>query len=112
MRTSSIVIAASVAAITVSVWAWFNRPDHEPPWPDRIQGFSFSPYHAGEDDIAQIYPTDAEIDSDLKLLKGKTDSIRTYTMEGTLVDIPRLAQPYGMKVMLGAWVDSDKQKSD
>jgi exo-beta-1,3-glucanase (GH17 family)/cellulose synthase/poly-beta-1,6-N-acetylglucosamine synthase-like glycosyltransferase len=112
MRASSIVIAASVAALTVTVWAWFNQPDHEAPWPDRIQGFSFSPFYSGEDAIAHKFPSDAEIDADLKLLSGKTDSIRTYTMEGTIADIPKLAAPYGMKVMLGAWVDSDKQKSE
>jgi exo-beta-1,3-glucanase (GH17 family)/cellulose synthase/poly-beta-1,6-N-acetylglucosamine synthase-like glycosyltransferase len=112
MRAANIVIAASVAAITVSAWAWFNQPDHEPLWPERIQGFAFSPYRAGEDQINHVFPTDAEIDADLKLLSGKTDSIRTYTMEGSLVDIPRLAAPYGMKVMLGAWVDSDQEKSE
>ncbi|HEX4300056.1 MAG TPA: glycosyltransferase [Gammaproteobacteria bacterium] len=112
MRAASLVIAASVATLTISVWAWFNQPDHEPPWPDHIQGFSFSPFHAGEDAIAHRFPSDAEINSDLKLLSGKTDSIRTYTMEGTIGDIPRLAAPYGMKVMLGAWVDSDRQKSE
>src|SRR6185312_11217953 len=112
MRAASIVIAASVAALTVSVWAYFNQPDHEAPWPERIQGFSFSPFHAGEDAIAHRFPTDDEINSDLKLLSGKTDSVRTYTMEGTIADVPKLAAPYGMKVMLGAWVDSDKQKSE
>ncbi|HSN17970.1 MAG TPA: hypothetical protein VLV87_07150, partial [Gammaproteobacteria bacterium] len=65
MRASSLVIAVSVAALTVSVWAWFNQPDREPAWPERIQGFSFSPFHAGEDAIAHRFPTDAEIDSDL-----------------------------------------------
>src|SRR5882724_754263 len=112
MRPSSLVIAASVAALTVSVWAWFNRPDQEPPWPDHIQGFSFSPFRVDEDAIAHRFPTDAEIDSDLKLLSGKTDSIRTYTVEGTLGDIPQLAAPYHMSVMLGAWVDPDKEKSE
>ena len=112
VRVSSVVIAASVAALTVSVWAWFNQPDHEPPWPDRIQGFSFSPFHEGENAIAHRFPTDAEIDADLRLLSGKTDSIRTYTVEGTLGDIPQLAAPYGMKVMLGAWVDSNQRKSE
>src|ERR1700742_4845567 len=112
MRAASIVIAASVAALTVTAWAWFNQPDHEPPWPDHIQRFSFSPFRADEDAIAHKFPTEAEIDSDLKLLSGKTDSIRTYTMEGSVGEIPRLAAPYHMKVMLGAWVDSDKEKSE
>ena len=111
-RTSSIVILAAIAALTVGAWAYFNRPDHEPPWPDHIQGFAFSPFRLGEDAVAHRLPTDAEIESDLKLLSGKTDSIRTYTVEGTLGDIPRLAAPYDLEVMLGAWVDGDKPKSD
>ena len=112
MRTSSFVIAASIAALTVTLWAYFNRPDQEAPWPDRIQGFAFSPFRLGEDAIAHRLPTDAEMDADLKLLAGKTDSIRTYTVETTLGDVPRLAAPYGLEVMLGGWVDSDKPKSD
>src|SRR6476646_2907351 len=112
MRTSSLVIAVSVAALTVSAWALFNRPDREPPWPGHIHGFSFSPFRLGEDAIAHRMPTEQEIDADLKLLVGKTDSIRTYTVEGSLGEIPRLAQPYGFKVMLGGWVDSQKDKSD
>ena len=112
MRISSIVIAVSIAALTVTLWAYFNRPDKEPPWPDRIQGFAFSPFRANEDAVAHRLPTDAEMDSDLKLLAGKTDSIRTYTVETTLGDVPRLATPYDLEVMLGAWVDSDKPKSD
>ena len=112
MRASSFVIAASVAALTVSVWAYFNQPHPEPLWPGHIQGFAFSPFRADEDPIAHQLPTDAEIDSDLKLLAGKTDSIRTYTVEGTLGDIPRLAAPYGFEVMLGGWVDSDRKKSE
>ena len=112
MRPSSLVIAASVAALTVSAWAWFNQPDKEPAWPAHIQGFSFSPFRSNEDAIAHRMPSDDEIDADLRLLAERTDSIRTYTVEGTLGDIPSLAMPYEFEVMLGGWVDSDKQKSD
>ena len=101
-----------MAALTVSVWALFNRPDREPPWPDRIQGFSFSPFRADEDAVTHKLPTDAEIDADLKLLSGKTDLVRTYTVEGSLGDVPRLAAPYRLKVMLGAWVDQDRAKTE
>src|SRR5579863_2087010 len=112
MRSSSLVIAVSVAALTVSAWAWFNQPDTEPAWPAHIQGFSFSPFRANEDVIAHRLPSDEEIDADLRLLAEKTDSIRTYTVEGSLGDIPSLAMPYEFEVMLGGWVDSNKQKSD
>jgi len=74
-------------------------------------GLRFSPFRAGEDAVAHKLPTDAEIDADLKLLAGKTYAVRTYTVEGTLADIPALARKYHINVALGAWIDKD-QKQD
>ena len=111
MRKSSLVIAVTAAALTVSVWALFNRPDPEPPWPDHIQGFSFSPLRAGEDVVVHVLPSEGEINADLALLAGKSDGVRTYTVEGSLGEIPRLARPYHLGVMLGGWVDADQSKT-
>ncbi|MDE2091769.1 MAG: glycosyltransferase, partial [Gammaproteobacteria bacterium] len=88
-----------------------NQPEHEPPWPATIQGFAFSPFRAGQDAITHKLPSDAEIAADLKLLAGKIYSVRTYTVEGTLADIPALARKYHLNVALGAWIDKD-QKMD
>ncbi|MGH8415156.1 MAG: glycosyltransferase, partial [Gammaproteobacteria bacterium] len=107
----AIIIGIAAAAITVSVWAWFNQPMREPPWPSTIQGFAFSPFRADEDPVAHKLPTDAELDADLKLLAGKTYAVRTYSVEGTLADIPALARKYHIDVALGAWIDKD-QKQD
>ena len=41
MKRSSAVIGISVAVLTISLWAFLNRPEEEPHWPQRIQGFSF-----------------------------------------------------------------------
>ena len=111
MGKSSFIIAIAAAALTVSVWAWFNQPEHEPPWPATIQGFAFSPFRADQDAVTHKLPTDAEIAADLKLLAGKTYAVRTYTVEGTLADIPVLARKYHINVALGAWIDKD-QKMD
>ena len=108
---SSFIIAIAAAALTVSVWAWFNQPEHEPPWPTIIQGFAFSPFRADQDPVTHKLPTDAEIAADLKLLAGKTYAVRTYSVEGTLADIPVLARKYHINVALGAWIDKD-QKMD
>jgi exo-beta-1,3-glucanase (GH17 family)/cellulose synthase/poly-beta-1,6-N-acetylglucosamine synthase-like glycosyltransferase len=111
MYKSSLVIVIVVAAITVSLWAYFNRPHQEPPWPGRVQGFSFSPFRANEDAVAHRLPTEAEITADLQLISGWTDTVRTYTVEGSLGEIPRLAHPYRVRVMLGAWVDNNRDKT-
>ncbi|OKY75065.1 MAG: beta-(1-3)-glucosyl transferase [Desulfobulbaceae bacterium DB1] len=112
MNRSTILIAIAIAVISISLWAVTNQPEHEPAWPERIQGFSFSPMRIGQSAVTHILPSVEEIDADLQLLAGKTHAVRSYTTEGTLAEIPRLANKYGLNVTLGAWLDGDLGKND
>ncbi|MHB1016219.1 MAG: glycoside hydrolase family 17 protein, partial [Desulfurivibrionaceae bacterium] len=112
MTRANILIAIAIAVISSSIWASVNQPEQEPHWPNRIQGFSFSPFREGQSAIDHVLPTDEQIDADLALLAKKTYAVRTYTMEGTLADIPRLARKYGLNVTLGAWLTSDLEKNE
>jgi exo-beta-1,3-glucanase (GH17 family) len=107
-----LLIAAVFATLTFAVWAFLNRPTLEPPWPARIQGFAFSPFRLGEDPTHKEMPTDAEIDTDLKLLEGKTLAVRTYSNAGSLADVPQLAERHGINVTVGAWVDNHKDMDE
>ena len=91
-RLTNWVIGIAVAIISVSLWAYINRPQALPEWPERVTGFAFSPYQAGQDPREHIYPSLEEIDNDLGLLTGKVTAIRTYSVEWTLAEIPRLAR--------------------
>ncbi len=108
----NLLIVIAVAVVTFSLWAYVNQPKDHPPWPHTIQGFSFSPYQANEDAIKHILPTVEEIDSDLQLLAGTTHSVRTYSTEGTLAEIPKLAKRHGINVALGAWIDADDVRNE
>jgi len=112
MKTlGSLLIAAVFATLTFAVWAYLNRPTREPPWPNVIQGFAFSPFRNNEDPSHLQLPTDAEIEADLKLLEGKVRAVRTYSVQGSLADIPELAEKHGLNVALGSWVDSNRDKN-
>ena len=111
MRLSSIIITLAIAILAVSVWALANRPEQEPPWPPRIQGFSFSPFRQGQSPLEGIYPSAEEIDADLALLEGKTHAIRTYTVEDGLYRIPELAKAHHLNVALGVWIEKDSQRN-
>ncbi|HSW34146.1 MAG TPA: glycosyltransferase, partial [Steroidobacteraceae bacterium] len=76
-----------------------------------IQGFSFQPFQKDQDAIDRDEPTAEQIDSDLKLLAGKTNSVRTYSTLGTLGEIPRLAARHDIKVAVGAWLDTDRERN-
>jgi exo-beta-1,3-glucanase (GH17 family)/cellulose synthase/poly-beta-1,6-N-acetylglucosamine synthase-like glycosyltransferase len=107
-----LLIAAAFAALTCAVWAFLNRPAAEPPWPAHIQGFAFSPFRNGEDPTHHVMPTDAEIDSDLKLLAGKINTVRTYSVDGSLGDVPQLAERHGINVAVGAWIDDHRDANE
>jgi exo-beta-1,3-glucanase (GH17 family)/cellulose synthase/poly-beta-1,6-N-acetylglucosamine synthase-like glycosyltransferase len=108
----SLLIAALFATLTFAVWALLNRPTSEPPWPALIQGFAFSPFRSNEDPTHFQMPTDEEIDSDLTLLQGKVKAVRTYSVAGTLGDVPALAEKHDINVALGAWLDSHRDKNE
>ena len=112
MTRINIIIAVAIAAITVSLWAYTNRPGTEPPWPAVIQGFSFSPMRADDDPLEHKLPTAEDIEADLALLAGKTYAIRTYQMEGAFADIPAMARKYDINVALGAWISADGDRNE
>lgn len=112
LTRSNILIGISVAILTISLWAFMNRPEQEPRWPPRIQGFSFSPMRAGDDPVRSIYPSEEEIDADLALLSGTTHAIRTYTVDGVQGRIPELAERHDINVALGAWIDARLDRNE
>ena len=100
-------ICIAIAVVSVSFWSLLNRLEIEPPWPNRIQGFSFSPMQAWNNPMEKRFPTEKEVEGDLKLLADKTNAIRTYSVEGVQVKIPVLALNHGLNVTLGAWFDKN-----
>ncbi|NJD30301.1 MAG: glycosyltransferase, partial [Gammaproteobacteria bacterium] len=111
-KTPSLLIAAIFAVLTVAVWGYANRPTPEPAWPNRVQGFAFQPFQKGQDPTAGDMPTTAQIDGDLSLLAGKASAVRTYSTLGTLGDVPALAARHGIKVAVGAWLGTDRDRND
>lgn len=110
-RLTNWVIGIAVAIISLSLWAYINRPQSLPEWPERVTGFAFSPFQAGQDPLEHLYPSLEQIDSDLRLLKDKVIAIRTYSVEATLADIPNLAREYNINVCLGAYLSDDEERN-
>ncbi len=112
MNRANILIIIAIAIISSSIWGWLNRPEPEPNWPARIQGFSFAPMRLGQSPVEHLLPSTEEIDADLALLAGKTHAVRTYSVEGSLAEIPRLASKHGLNVTVGAWLDADLETNE
>jgi exo-beta-1,3-glucanase (GH17 family)/cellulose synthase/poly-beta-1,6-N-acetylglucosamine synthase-like glycosyltransferase len=111
-KITNIIIILAVAVIGFSFWSLMNKPEVAPSWPGRIQGFSFSPMRAWNNPIEKKFPTETEIEEDLKLLAKKTNAVRTYSVESTLAAIPVLAKQYDLNVSLGAWLGPDLEANE
>jgi exo-beta-1,3-glucanase (GH17 family)/cellulose synthase/poly-beta-1,6-N-acetylglucosamine synthase-like glycosyltransferase len=112
MARANIISGVLVALLTFFFWAYLSRPEKEPAWPKRIQGFCFSPMQSGQSPMDQEYPTEDQIRSDLAMLAGKTNAVRTYSVENTLGRVPELAREYKINIALGAWIDADQSKNE
>ncbi|WP_462322083.1 glycosyltransferase family 2 protein [Halochromatium sp.] len=111
-RSVSIIIPVLIAGLSLALWAIMNRPSVEPPWPTRIQGYSFQPMRDDQDPGRRIYPSLAEIDEDLALLQGEAHAVRTYSVDGPLGQVPQLAASHGLNVSLGAWIGPDRKANE
>ncbi|MGV8844240.1 MAG: glycosyltransferase [Pseudomonas sp.] len=108
----NLVMVVAIAALFTGVWALYNRPVTAPDWPEQISGFSYSPFRADQNPQEGIYPDQAQMRADLELLSTQTDSIRTYSVDDSLGDIPKIAEEFGLRVTLGIWISPDQARNE
>lgn len=109
--TANIIIVLLITAFFTGIWAWYDRPIQAPNWPSYISGYSFSPFHDGEDPAKNTFPTEKEIRQDLNIVTKETDNIRVYSVKGSLATIPAIAKEYGLNVTLGTWISNDLEEN-
>ena len=101
----AVILAASVA---ISIWARAERAVPVPDFAGVIGGVAFSPFQRGESPETTVWPTTKEIRGDLERVAEMTDRVRTYSVQGTLGQIPRLAHGLPLRITLGAWLDGQR----
>jgi exo-beta-1,3-glucanase (GH17 family)/cellulose synthase/poly-beta-1,6-N-acetylglucosamine synthase-like glycosyltransferase len=107
MTIRKLLFIGLIFATTLGAWEVSNRPLLEPTWFGAIDGFAYSPMRPGQSPGRQQFPSIAEIDADLAIIAQHSGSVRTYSLDGTLAEIPRLAAKYNMDVTAGVWLDED-----
>jgi exo-beta-1,3-glucanase (GH17 family)/cellulose synthase/poly-beta-1,6-N-acetylglucosamine synthase-like glycosyltransferase len=111
VRKDHISVLVCLAAITAVVWAASDREISAPRWQGRIAGFAYSPMQPSQRPDQNEFPTEAELQSDLALIAQYANSIRTYSIDGTLAAIPRLARNENLEVTPGVWLGPDKGRN-
>lgn len=103
---SFLVAAVALAGLWYGLGKPVILPDAATPT-HKLQCASYSPFDKDQSPFDQPFVLRPErMDADLALLATRFHCVRTYSMTG-LEAIPELARKHGLKLMLGAWVNSN-----
>ncbi len=94
------------------VYGWWSigRPVALPDAPStRIGCVSYAPFREPGDSPLDpnAFISRQRINADLRLLSRRFDCVRTYSQGQGLSAVPEIARRYGMKVLMGIWLDRD-----
>jgi exo-beta-1,3-glucanase (GH17 family)/cellulose synthase/poly-beta-1,6-N-acetylglucosamine synthase-like glycosyltransferase len=102
----ALLFAAAFALSNYAIWAFTNRALPLIAAPKLIHGFAYSGFRLDQSPLEKEYPSTAELDEDLTIIKPLTSRIRLYgALENT--EIIGLAANHGILVTAGAWIGAD-----
>lgn len=88
------------------MWSISNRSLPAMNAPTIVSGFAYSGFQEQQSPLRKEYPSTAELEKDLKLLRPLTERIRIYgALENS--EVTALASNLGFNVTAGAWLGSD-----
>jgi exo-beta-1,3-glucanase (GH17 family)/cellulose synthase/poly-beta-1,6-N-acetylglucosamine synthase-like glycosyltransferase len=106
----SLSLTLVLLAANTLAWSWSARPIWAPSWEGKVGGVAYSGFRTGQDPTQGRFPSDAELEEDMRILAGFTDRIRTYSaIENG--QVPAIAATYGLRVTAGAWLDAREENN-
>ena len=100
------LFATLIALLHFGIWSIFNRALPVMNAPPIVNGFAYSGFQENQSPLEKEYPSTAELEQDLKLLKPLTNRIRIYgALENS--EVTGLASNLGFEITAGAWLSPD-----
>ncbi len=111
MRTVAAVIAL-VACVHAGLWALAQDRLSAPDIEGQLASVSYAPFGGTAHPDSGTQAQAAQIRADLQMLAPLTRAIRTYSATGGVELVPGIAQEFGMRVTIGAWIDKHQDRNE
>ena len=111
MRTVAAVVAL-VACVQAGLWALARYDLSAPDVNGQLASVSYAPFAGNVNPDAGGEARVEQIRSDLALLAPLTRSIRLYSSTGGVELVPPIANEYGLRVTVGAWIDKHAERNE
>ena len=107
-----VVVLACVTALHAGIWALLRDQQPAPDFRGTLPSVSYAPFEGtGHPDVDNL-PTQEKIRADMRKLAPLTRAIRLYSSTGGVELVPPIAAEFGLKVMVGAWIDKNVERNE
>lgn len=107
-----VAVLAFVTCIHAGLWELLRDERPAPDFNGMLPSVSYNPFPPAEHYEIDYTAAPAKIRADLRELAKITKSIRLYSSTGGSELVPPIANEFGLKVMVGAWLDSTENDPD
>jgi exo-beta-1,3-glucanase (GH17 family)/cellulose synthase/poly-beta-1,6-N-acetylglucosamine synthase-like glycosyltransferase len=105
-----VAVLLFVTAVHAAMWGALRDRQQAPDFTGMLPSVSYAPFERGH--IVDIAADPAKVRSDLKKLASLTRAVRLYTSTEGAELVPAIAAEFGLKVTVGAWIDTNVDRND
>src|SRR4029079_3074667 len=106
------LVAAAVACVHGGLWALTRGVAVAPNIDGQIASLSYTPFDGSAHPDSGRTSTPEQIRADLKAIAPYTRQVRTYSSTGGGELVPDIAQEFGLRVSVGAWIDKNTNRNE
>ncbi|MGY8662875.1 glycosyltransferase [Bradyrhizobium sp. UFLA05-109] len=106
-----VAVLLLVSALHAGLWGVLRDKEPAPDFKGLLPSVSYAPFEGSAHPDIDNIPTIEKIRADLKTLSTMTRAIRLYSSTGGVELVPPIAAEFGLKVMVGAWIDKNDERN-
>ena len=107
-----VVALALVACVHVGLWALGRQLTPAPGFDGTLASVSYTPPSSSRPFDDEHPVSSEQIRADLKVIAPHAHAIRTYSSTGGMKLVPAIADEFGLKVTVGAWLTDETTAND
>jgi cellulose synthase/poly-beta-1,6-N-acetylglucosamine synthase-like glycosyltransferase/exo-beta-1,3-glucanase (GH17 family) len=106
-----VAVVLFVTAAHAALWGILQEKQQAPDFRGILPSMSYAPFERGHT-VADAIADSEKIRTDLRKLSTLTRAVRLYTSTEGAELVPPIAAEFGMKVTVGAWIDTDGNRNN
>jgi exo-beta-1,3-glucanase (GH17 family)/cellulose synthase/poly-beta-1,6-N-acetylglucosamine synthase-like glycosyltransferase len=107
-----VLVGAFVACVHAGLWALSREQAHAPNFEGQLASVSYTPFDGSAHPDSGTRTSAAQIRADLEKLAPYTRTVRTYSATGGAELVPSIANEFGLRTSVGAWIDKDARRNE